>query len=236
MLYIKQTGKRMIMIVLFIIAFSTTFESITGMNARTFAARSAPMISDFEKWFFVSPPIKERRSSLKHLYSSIEDQFTYKATSSKKEELKSLEDEDWSQYPTLEVTATGYTAGVESTGKNPDHPQYGITFSGVKVKRDLYSTIAADINVFPLGTILYIPDYGYGVVADTGSAIKGNTIDLYYETVDEVYKKWGKRKLEVYIIQKGNGKLTEKDLKTLNENETMQVFRQRFLKDNAKDQ
>ncbi|MBS4195209.1 3D domain-containing protein [Lederbergia citri] len=236
MLSIKQTGKRIIMIVLFILAFSTTLESITGMNVRTFAARTAPIMNDFEKWLFVFPHINERRSSLKNLYSSIEDQFTYKASSSKKDEHKSLEDEDWSQYPTMEVIATGYTAGVESTGKNPDHPQYGITFSGVKVKRDLYSTIAADTNVFPLGTILYIPDYGYGVVADTGSAIKGNTIDLYYETVDEVYKKWGKRKLEVYIIQKGNGTLTEKDLKTLNENETMQVFRQRFLKDNANDQ
>src|SRR5699024_7938143 len=85
------------------------------------------------------------------------------------------------QYPSKTVIATGYTAGAESTGKTPDHPQYGITFSGVNVKRDLYSTIAADVDVFPIGTVLYIPNYGYGVVADTGSAIKGNKIDLYYE-------------------------------------------------------
>lgn len=61
---------------------------------------------------------------------------------------------DWSQYPTRKVVATGYTAGVESTGKQPDHPSYGITYSGVKVKRDLYSTVAADLDVFPIGTIL----------------------------------------------------------------------------------
>lgn len=74
---------------------------------------------------------------------------------------------------TVEVIATGYTAGVESTGKRPGHPQYGITYSGVKVRRDQVSTIAADPRLFPIGTLLYIPGYGYGVVADTGSAIKG---------------------------------------------------------------
>ncbi|MTE25072.1 hypothetical protein GJQ66_12845, partial [Microbacterium sp. ZXX196] len=88
---------------------------------------------------------------------------------------------DWSQYQKRQVVATGYTAGYESTGKNPNHPSFGITYSGVKVKRDLYSTIAADISVFPIGTVLFIPDYGFGVVADTGSAIKGNKLDLYYE-------------------------------------------------------
>src|SRR5699024_9346763 len=95
-------------------------------------------------------------------------------------------------HPTKKVTATGYTAGIESTGKTKEDPAYGITYSGVPVTRDLYSTIAADPEVFPIGTVLYIPDYGFGVVADTGSAIKGNKIDLYYETVDDVYEHWGK--------------------------------------------
>src|SRR5690606_19681940 len=125
---------------------------------------------------------------------------------------------------------TGYTAGKESTGKTPDHPAYGITYSGVKVTRDLYSTIAADLDVFPIGTILFIPGYGYGVVADTGSAIKGNKIDLYFETVQDVYEQWGKREVTVYLIERGNGRLTEETLKQLNEDETMQVFRQQYLK------
>ncbi|MBR2569822.1 MAG: hypothetical protein IKE34_11645, partial [Paenibacillus sp.] len=57
----------------------------------------------------------------------------------------------------VNVTATGYTAGEESTGKRPGHPAYGITYSGVKVKRGYVSTVAADLAVFPLGSILYIP-------------------------------------------------------------------------------
>lgn len=138
--------------------------------------------------------------------------------------------QDWTQYPAHKVTATGYTAGEESTGKTPDHPAYGITYSGVKVKRDLYSTIAADTSVFPIGSVLFIPDYGFGVVADTGSAIKGNRIDLYYDTVQDVYNEWGKKTLNVYLIQKGKGKLTEEALQVMNEEESMQVFRQELLK------
>ncbi|AZK49148.1 hypothetical protein EIM92_20105 [Paenibacillus lentus] len=114
-------------------------------------------------------------------------------------------------FETVKVVATGYTAGYESTGKRPNHPGYGITYSGVKVRRDkdTISTIAADLKVFPLGTILYIPGYGYGVVADKGSAIKGNKIDLYFKTTKQVFKEWGKKEVEVQVIRKGSGKLTE---------------------------
>jgi 3D (Asp-Asp-Asp) domain-containing protein len=117
----------------------------------------------------------------------------------------------------VEVVATGYFAGRESTGKNPGHPEYGITFSGVKVRKDTFSTIAADPKVFPIGTVLYIPGYGYGVVADTGSAIKGNKIDLYFETKDAVYRDWGKRKVKVNVLMRGNGRVTEAMLDRLND-------------------
>lgn len=130
-----------------------------------------------------------------------------------------------SKYPKHEVLATGYTAGYESTGKYPESPSYGITYSGVKVKRDLFSTIAADLAIFPLGTILWIPGYGYGVVADKGGAIKGNHLDLYYETVQDVYENWGKKTLEVYVVQKGNGELSEQQLSRLNETKIKQVFK-----------
>jgi len=138
------------------------------------------------------------------------------------------------KYERARVVATGYTAGEESTGKTLNHPAYGVTYSGVKVKRDLYSTIAADLDVFPLGTILWIPGYGYGVVADKGGAIKGNRLDLYYETVEDVYAEWGKKELDVYIVQKGKGMLTEEQLTALNEDEELQVFRQQFTKKQEK--
>ena len=141
---------------------------------------------------------------------------------------------DWSKYPSKKVVATGYTAGYESTGKNSNHPEFGITYSGVMVKRDLYSTVAADLNVFPIGTILFIPGYGYGVVADKGGAIRGDRVDLYYETVNDVYNLWGKKEIDVYVVEMGDGTLTESDLKLLNEDESMQVFRQQYMKTEQK--
>jgi len=150
--------------------------------------------------------IKNGQASYRNLIEDINNQPppSYSAA-----ELAILTLPNLEHYKKVRVLATGYTAGVESTGKDPSHPEYGITYSGVYVRRDVYSTIAADISVFPLGTVLYIPGYGYGVVADTGSAIKGKKIDLYYETVDQVYKEWGKKYVDVYVIEYGNGRVTE---------------------------
>lgn len=122
----------------------------------------------------------------------------------------------FSVYPRFNVVATGYSPGPESTGKSRSHPAYGITYSGVKARRDTFSTIAADIRVFPIGTVLYIPGYGYGIVTDTGSAIKGNKIDLYFDTKEDVFKEWGKKRLDVYLIEKGRGKVDEKTMLELN--------------------
>lgn len=132
-------------------------------------------------------------------------------------ELEKQEVVQLDNYQKVQVTATGYTAGIESTGKTVDHPQYGMTYSGVQVRRDLYSTVAADLGLFPLGTVLYIPDYGYGVVSDKGSAIVGHKIDLYFDTVDDVYEQWGKKSLAVYVIEYGDGRVTETILNEYNE-------------------
>lgn len=141
----------------------------------------------------------------------------YISSSSDKQGANAGEKATKAQLQTVKVIATGYTAGYESTGKRPNHPGYGITYSGIKVQRDkdTISTIAADLKVFPLGTILYIPGYGYGVVADKGSAIKGNKIDLYFKTTKQVFKEWGKKEVEVQVIRKGSGKLTEEMFREL---------------------
>lgn len=207
------------MFVLFCGAILTTFQAISGVNISILRTYFSHSISELGE--------DNIADSVLRTLSGLDDKLfaTEKASGS----VLTLEEAiDWSQYPKKEVIATGYTAGYESTGKHPGHPEFGITFSGVKVTRDLYSTVAADLNVFPIGTILFIPDYGYGVVADKGGAIKGNRVDLYYETVEDVYENWGKKRVEVYIVEKGNGTLTEERLKALNEDETMQVFRTQY--------
>ncbi|QFK72675.1 hypothetical protein F7984_16325 [Pradoshia sp. D12] len=205
------------LVFLFLLATVVTLSYFTGISVHEF-----PVFRHIHSKIVRENPKPKEQISLS----------SYDTTSSVKQ-IKSAstleENDNWNKYPAKEVIATGYTAGYESTGKNPNHPSYGITYSGVRVKRDLYSTIAADTSVFPIGTILFIPSYGYGVVADTGSAIKGNKIDLYYDTVDDVYQKWGKKQLKVYVVSMGTGKLTEPELKALNETESLQVFRNQII-------
>lgn len=102
----------------------------------------------------------------------------------------------------LDVKATAYTASYKDTGKSPGHPLFGITATGVRAKKGI---IAVDPKVIPLGTKVYVefvgstPDYGYAVAADVGSAIKGNKIDLYYDSQDYV-DRFGVKKARVYIL------------------------------------
>lgn len=100
------------------------------------------------------------------------------------------------------MTATAYDLSFQSTGKNPGDKHYGLTASGTKARPGV---VAVDPRVIPLGTKLYIQsldgtkDYGFAIAEDTGGAIKGNKIDLFFETASDVYN-FGRRKVKVYII------------------------------------
>ncbi len=82
----------------------------------------------------------------------------------------------------MEASAYTYSGNRTATGK---HPAVGL--------------IAVDPSVIPLGTQLYVEGYGYAVAADTGGAIKGHKVDLFFESVSECMN-WGKRKVKVYVL------------------------------------
>jgi peptidoglycan DL-endopeptidase CwlO len=83
---------------------------------------------------------------------------------------------------TLTVLATGYALG-------------GRTSSGVPVG---YGIVAVDPSVIPLGTHMTIPGYGEGVAADTGGAVAGAHIDLWFPTRAEALV-WGSRTVTVTL-------------------------------------
>lgn len=74
----------------------------------------------------------------------------------------------------------------------------GMTASG---KMATVGTIAADTNVYPFGTRMYVEGYGWGTVEDRGGAIKGRRLDLYFETHEEALQ-WGRRKVKVGVWKK----------------------------------
>lgn len=96
------------------------------------------------------------------------------------------------------VTLTAYSAGPASTGKSPGEPGYGVTASGTKVKEG--RTIAVDPDVIPLGWWVYIEGFGFRRAEDTGSAVKGKKIDIYYDSEKTASKFGTKRGYTVYVI------------------------------------
>ena len=85
----------------------------------------------------------------------------------------------------MKMLASAYTHTGNKTATNTQ-PRRGV--------------VAVDPNVIPLGTRLYVEGYGYARAEDTGGAIKGNKIDLFMDTKDEI-KKFGRRWVTVYVLK-----------------------------------
>ena len=94
---------------------------------------------------------------------------------------------------TLALEATAYYPGPENNWPYST----GSTASGLKAG---YGIAAVDPKRIKLKTPLYIEGYGYALAADTGSAIKGNRIDLCYDTYDEA-QQFGRKKVKVYLLR-----------------------------------
>jgi 3D (Asp-Asp-Asp) domain-containing protein len=111
----------------------------------------------------------------------------------------------------VQMVVTGYDNGPESCGWRRNwygRPVYdygplkgkpkqvGVTASGVRAQ---HGTIAADTRYYPIGTVMYIPGYGYGVVEDRGGDIKGPArIDLWFRSRNQAFQ-WGRRQVKVTV-------------------------------------
>jgi uncharacterized protein YabE (DUF348 family) len=96
------------------------------------------------------------------------------------------------------VTLTAYANDIASTGKDSSSAEFGITYSGSATKEG--RTIAVDKNVIPIGWWVYIEGVGFRRAEDTGSAVKGNHIDVFYESSDYANRFGLKRGYTVYVI------------------------------------
>ena len=87
--------------------------------------------------------------------------------------------------------ASGQTMTVSATGYSlPGHTATGLPVG--------WGIVAVDPSVIPLGTRMTIPGYGEGVAADTGSAVQGATIDLWFPTQAQAMA-WGRRTVVITL-------------------------------------
>ena len=111
--------------------------------------------------------------------------------------------------PVNKVIATGVLTSVSRGGNRIEFKQAmqvrataysyaagSITSTGQKVR---VGGIAVDPQVISYGTRVYIEGYGYATAIDCGGAIKGNRIDVFFETEKEC-RKWGVRNVKLYIL------------------------------------
>jgi 3D (Asp-Asp-Asp) domain-containing protein/peptidoglycan hydrolase CwlO-like protein len=86
---------------------------------------------------------------------------------------------------------SGSKVTVSSTG----YCLRGTTATGIPVG---WGVIAVDPSFIPLGTRMFVPGYGEGVAADTGSAVTGAVIDLWFPTCAQALQ-WGGRTVTITL-------------------------------------
>jgi len=94
---------------------------------------------------------------------------------------------------TYTMSASAYSNRRSSILDGKDHLR---GYSGLWLH---YGTCAVDRRLIPMGTVLYVEGYGYAVAADTGSSIKGNRIDLFFNSYSDACN-WGRRSVKVYVL------------------------------------
>ncbi|EAF3735896.1 DUF348 domain-containing protein [Listeria monocytogenes] len=88
---------------------------------------------------------------------------------------------------TYKMESTAYSGGGTTA--------YGINLGanpGLKV-------IAVDPRIIPLGSKVWVEGYGEAIAGDTGGAIKGNIVDVYFPNESQCYS-WGRRMVTVKVL------------------------------------
>jgi 3D (Asp-Asp-Asp) domain-containing protein len=91
------------------------------------------------------------------------------------------------------MRATAYYPGPEDTGN------YAEDLTATDMRAG-YGVAAIDPRFMRLNTKLYVRGYGYAIACDVGGAIKGNRIDLCFDSYRKALD-FGRKTVEVYILR-----------------------------------
>lgn len=97
----------------------------------------------------------------------------------------------------MKVIATAYCSCSKCCGVWAENRENGIVYTASGAIAQAGHTIAVDTSVIPFGSVVLIDGIEY-VAEDTGSAIQGNRIDIYFDSHDEALQ-FGVQELNVYV-------------------------------------
>jgi len=100
------------------------------------------------------------------------------------------------------VTYAQFTHKMEATAYDSSPEDNTLNWAGITKLgwRTRHGIAAVDPKVIALRSLIYVEGYGFAWTGDTGGAIKGNRIDLCYNTTQEALD-WGRKKnVKVYVL------------------------------------
>lgn len=102
-------------------------------------------------------------------------------------------DENVQQGKVMTVESSAYTANCAGCS--------GITSQGINLKENPDAkVISVDPSVIPLGSKVYVEGYGTAIAGDTGGAIKGKKIDVFFPEREQALQ-WGRKNVTVKVIK-----------------------------------
>ncbi|WP_034551615.1 3D domain-containing protein [Carnobacterium funditum] len=92
----------------------------------------------------------------------------------------------------------GQTVTVQATAYSTNQPELSdTTATGINLNSNP-NVIAVDPNFIPLGSTITIPGHGTFIAGDTGSAIKGNRIDIHMTDLNQAIN-FGRQTLDIQV-------------------------------------
>ena len=99
----------------------------------------------------------------------------------------------FARHRVLTMHASGYDASPATIGPGAT----GRTATG---RHAAYGVVAVDPRVIRMNTLVYVEGYGFALACDKGSAIKGNRIDLCFDSRSAALR-FGRRTMRVHVLR-----------------------------------
>jgi len=179
----------------FLVTIGLATSLVLGLNSgaqaatNTYTVKSGDTLTKIAKKYHISVQQLKQWNHLKSDKIFPKQHLKITASSSAAVKKKSVKKQ---AVTTMTVNASAYTLSCKKCS--------GVTATGFNLKKHPNAKIiSVDPRVIKLGTKVYVEGYGYAIAADTGGAIKGKMIDVYYPSKSKCIQ-WGRKNVKIHIL------------------------------------